>query len=1439
MGKPSPFAAALAHQGAGRLAEAEAAYRAVLALPDSPHRADACNNLGVLLNGLGRREEALACLDELARLEPDRPRAQANRGVVLRALGRNEEAVAAYQAALALDARFHSAHNNLGNLHYQEGAYAEALQHFEQAAVLQPEQLEYRFMLAKCLVEVGDLDRAEAELRVVIRQSPGHADALGTLARVWGERHCLPEALAWFDRGVAARPDYAGLIYNRGLSRLLHGDLTGGFADYERRFEVPAFPSKRIATDKPLWDGCADPGLVLLVHAEQGLGDSLQFVRFLPGAAERVGRLIFLVQGALPDVLDLAGNIEVIPEGQPLPAFDRVCALLSLPHLLGITLLDAPGLPYLKLDLDKMDAWAAHFPAHLPAHTPRAALRVGLVWAGNPAHSNDAKRSVPLESLAPLLALEGVEWFSLQMGPRGADLATVDCPAGFIDLSPHIQSFADTAAALQHLDLLICVDTSIAHLAGGLGLPVWLLLPWLPDWRWQLFRDHSPWYPSMKLWRQGRPGDWQGLIADLADELKLQAGIRQGLDSPAARAVRQAVETAIETGRLFLERKEHALAAPLFWRALREVPAHARSATALAVVAFRLNRPDLAVAFGTRACRQDGGEAEQHANLGAYQRASCRPEAALASFAKGLALHPDNPALIYNRGLVRLMLGDWGGFQDYERRFDVADFPTRRLKTDKPLWNGAPLPGRTLLVHAEQGLGDSLQFARYLPQAAERVGRLLVLMQAAVRPVLRLPGNVELLAEDQAIPPYDCCCALLSLPLLLAGSPGEIPGRMPAAPYLVFPEPRPFPGAEKPGLKVGLVWAGNPGHNNDVNRSVPLSTLAPLLALPGIAWYSLQTGPRRMDIEAAGLGDVLVDCGSGLRDFSDTAALLRHLDLLVCVDTSVAHLAGGLGLPVWLMLPHAPDWRWQLGRPDTPWYPGMRLWRQPAHGQWGALTAILAEALGRLLPQAGQRAVATRADAHVDAGCRLMVREDPAAAGEPLWAALREHPFHPQANHVLGVWAYRSGHRDQAIVLAERASRYAPEDAEIRANLGVYLKAAGRYGEARHQLLAAVRLDPKHAGAQSNLGNVYGAEGRWQEALKWAEKAHKLQAANPDFSYNLGIALKENGHYPRALEIFREVQKTAGGHVKAALHAALIELLLGDFERGWADYESRWAQPDCKEVRHFSQPQWQGEPIKGQAILVHAEQGFGDSFQFLRYVPLLVEQGARVSLMVQPGLESLAARMSDQVEIIPSGGALPAFAWHCPLLSLPRAFATRLETIPARVPYIFADPDRVAAWNERLGPARGRRIGLVWAGRPTHGNDANRSMQLAQFEALLNLPDVEILSLQKGPAEAQLANAPGPIRALGGQLESFEDTAAVLSLLDGLVSVDTSVAHLAGALGRPAHVLLPAVPDWRWMLGRTDSPWYPGMKLYRQPLRGDWRTPLEQLLFDLQSAATR
>lgn len=456
-------------------------------------------------------------------------------------------------------------------------------------------------------------------------------------------------------------------------------------------------------------------------------------------------------------------------------------------------------------------------------------------------------------------------------------------------------------------------------------------------------------------------------------------------------------------------------------------------------------------------------------------------------------------------------------------------------------------------------------------------------------------------------------------------------------------------------------------------------------------------------------------------------------------------------------------------------------------------------------------------------------------AEERLREAIALNPLAPFYHNNLGNVLQALGRFQEAVVSYRDALRLDPAYVEPHSNLGPALDALGRHAEAVAAGQEAVRRRPEWAEAYMNLGNSLAKLGRHADAEAAYRQAIRLRPGYPEAYSNLGNAVLEQGRLEEAARAFEHALRLDPGNALAHWNRGWLRLLEGDYERGWQEYEWRWVTGNAA-PRNFRQPVWDGSSLWGATILLHAEQGLGDTVQFIRYAPWVKEAGGRVVVECQARLAPLVKSVEGVDEVVSCGDALPSFDTHIGLLSLPRVFATRLETVPAAVPYFRVEVARRERWRERLAQAPGFKVGLAWAGSPTHKNDRSRSMPLAALAPLAEVPGVALFGLQRGPQAAELAAARFPITNLEEEAGDVVDTAAILMNLDLVIAVDTMVAHLAGALARPVWTLLPYMPDFRWMLGRADSPWYPTMRLFRQPRPGDWAAVVEQVREELRHA---
>ncbi|MEO5374746.1 MAG: tetratricopeptide repeat protein [Alphaproteobacteria bacterium] len=506
----------LVHRARGRVDEAVASFRQALEL--APTDTSVLINLGSLLQDLGQVAEAIACYRTALETNPTSAAACNNMGLALTQLGLTEEATRWFSHAISLAPTFVEALNNLGNMMLRTDPMV-AAEFYRRAVAVKPDHVNAWFNLGEALTRMSWLGEAETCYKRALGLDPRLALAHAGLANIRHYERRVEDALAITERALAMDPGCLQARWNRARALLLLGRYEDGWRDYECRLDLDRpRPEEFLRTQ---WDGRPLPGGTLLLRAEQGLGDTLQFVRFVATVAERSGaRVVLEVQPPLGRCLGgLPGAAQVLVRGEPLPAFDAQCALGSLPGLLGVTLDTVPAsVPYVVPDPGLVDHWRDRLPDAGGAGSPRR--RIGLAWAGNPGHAQDLSRSMALSQLAPLLEVPGLHIVSLQKGP-GAEQAHADGLAGRLTpLGEAFTDLADTAAVMASLDLVITVDTAVAHLAGALGRPVWVLLSHVPDWRWGLEGDRSPWYPSARLFRQPTAGDWTTVVEEVVAALK-------------------------------------------------------------------------------------------------------------------------------------------------------------------------------------------------------------------------------------------------------------------------------------------------------------------------------------------------------------------------------------------------------------------------------------------------------------------------------------------------------------------------------------------------------------------------------------------------------------------------------------------------------------------------------------------------------------------------------------------------------------------------------------------------------------------------------------------------------------------------------------------------------------------------------------------------------
>jgi tetratricopeptide (TPR) repeat protein len=526
----------LIHARLNQPAEALASYDKVLAL--KPDDADALNHRGNALKTLDRLDEALASYDRAIGIRPGYAAAFNNRGVVLQKLKRPGEALASYDRALALKPDDADAVNNRGIMLKELGRFDEALAHYDQALALEPDFAEAFVNRGNALKELKRFDAALGSYDQALALKPDNPEGFNNRGNLLQDLGQLDAAVASYDRALAVRPNYADARLGKSLCLLLQGDFERGWRDYEARWETEAMQPGRRDFAQRLWLGDVDvSGVTILLHGEQGFGDTLQFCRFAKQVAQRGARIVLEVQPPLRSLIaTLDRSIPVIATGDAIPSFDLHCPLLSLPLALKMTPGTIPAeSPYLSAPAEKTRQWSDRLGnGTTPGANRGAGLRVGLAWAGNPrpgmfdANRIDRQRSIGFDELAPLFQSTDCEFYSLQKGgDAAAQLRRSVFGPRVVDWTDELADFTDTAALIENLDLVVTVDTAVAHLAGALGKPFWLINRVNTCWRWLVDREDSPWYPTARIFRQTHHGDWSPVVERVAGELRRWCATRR------------------------------------------------------------------------------------------------------------------------------------------------------------------------------------------------------------------------------------------------------------------------------------------------------------------------------------------------------------------------------------------------------------------------------------------------------------------------------------------------------------------------------------------------------------------------------------------------------------------------------------------------------------------------------------------------------------------------------------------------------------------------------------------------------------------------------------------------------------------------------------------------------------------------------------------------
>lgn len=866
----------------------------------------------------------------------------------------------------------------------------------------------------------------------------------------------------------------------------------------------------------------------------------------------------------------------------------------------------------------------------------------------------------------------------------------------------------------------------------------------------------------------------------------------------------------------------------------------------------KLHRSAQALVCYDRALELAPGDAEVFNNRAIALQYLCRWPEAFANYERALSHNPDYSLARFHRGLARLAHHRYQkGWLDYEARLLSVD--SLAPPCSAPRWEGQSLAGRKVLVYGEQGLGDEIMFASCIPEvmgaAAQCVIECAPRLQglfarsfptAAVRPT----GNENSkLADAEG---FDFQVPIGNLPRHFRQSISDFPdhtGYLRPSPDRVAAWSRRLE-ALGPGLKVGLSWRGGTHKTRSPLRSMDLAALLPILKLPGIVFVSLQyTSEAAAEVNAfnARHGIEIRHWPEAIDDYEETAALMTALDLTVSVCTAVVHLGGALGRPVWVMAPTGAEWRYGHAGEAMPWYPSVRIFRQRHEGAWGEPIEALARRLETFTSAEAAKTVREAAHACNREGVEKLRAGDFRGARESFDTALAKMPYLAEAHSNLGIALLEQGLEGEGEQALREAIELDPGLLSARENLAVLL--AGRYDhDAAVSAWDDVLVrDSRHANAHAARAFLALREGRFEEASVLRERALELGGDATALRMQEAAGLAMSGDTAGARALLGTLGPAADPH-DLEWELALCDLYDSRFAQGWPLYEARLHRRYEASRRPYRYPEWDGQRVLEGSLLILGEQGTGDEIMFASCYREAITRAGNCIIECEPRLAALFARSFPESQVVgqPRHSANPRLLGRSDIAaqvycgSLPKFFRTRADDFPQHAGYLEPDGRRVDEWRRRLSnEGRKRRVGIAWNGGLKHTRRSLRSVVPEVFAQILRVPEVEFVSLQHdddGSVAAELARLSGArVHVFSEAFANFDELAALVASLDCVVTVCSTVVHLAGALGTPTLVLTPRHAEWRYLLEGPSMPWYPSVRLFRQARSGDWAPVIQDV----------
>ncbi len=1419
----------------------------------SPNNPEIMLNLGYLCEKENNFEKATTFYEAALDVNSDFVEAYFNLGNIYKRKENWEEARHYFSKAVFISKDHYKALNSLGYVHHKQGHYHKAIQYYKKSIEKNSDYIDAHLNYGASLVEIGEIESSIRQYEFILEREPKNQDA----------------------------------HFNYAVALLLKGNYEKGFEEYEYRSK------DKIINDSKVWKGEGLNNKTILIHDEQGIGDTVQFIRFINLIKSVNTKVIFRSRKAL---LPLLKNINVINEIVNLEDeftkdYDYEIQLLSLPHILKTSLKTLPAFnKYLAVNENIHEGWRRKLESKK--------VKIGFAWRGNPKNIDNYKRSVSVEQFEQLLHLKEYEFYPLQKDINDKEREFLSKFSNIHFFDNEIDNLVDTAALIANLDIVITVDTAFTHIAGALGKQVWLLLASVPDWRWLLNRNDSPWYPTVKLFRQKKTGEWKGVFNEIqsklssvieplddTNELKLIA-----FDSHTKNDLEKAklfYEILLERnpeddeinfwlGKLYVQENDLNKAVPYleisysvdssnkeYSKTLKECYAqHAdefiknekfedAEEVFEKLIQFEISEPNIYSNYGfvlqvlqkydtaqlwikkAIAIKRDPNYLAALANNFYFQGKYLK---AISLYDEALEIDPENSSFRFHKGLVHLLLEDFETGWNY---YSYRSYNNELLKDlqGQKIWDGKIYQNKTLAVFVEQGFGDTIQFSRYVLLIKNKFEKILFFVQPELYNLFKdfckdikiYPLNKKSLQNNQ----YDFYVPLLEIPRLQRTRADTIPSD---TPYLqpsteLINKWKHFVNDEAK-IKVGLVWRGGQKDILNRRRFLKLKDYLPLFKNTDVAFYILQYGLTEEEKNVLKNYENVKVLGNN--NFEDCAAVISLLDIVISPDTYSTHLAGALDIDAYLLLENSSDWKWLLNRNDSPWYSSVKIFRKQYNTNWQGIIEQVYSELQNVIEERKNEDDLLRS---IEFARKFIDQNKIDRAINEFSKILAKNPKNPEAIFYLGYCYHLKNDLHSAYENYSKVINFDPAHYNAYNNLGIILKDFRRFSEAEKCFNISIKIKKDNPVALNNLGIVYDLKGEFENAIHSFKKAVNKNRNYAEAYLNLANSYQAINSIEQALESINKAIEIDPNYVDAHFNKSLILMKFGNLKEGLSEYEWRKKKDDYAQ-RKFSKPELSTQDLKNKTIFVYDEQGFGDTLQFVRYLYKLKEKGANIIFECHSSLYDLVKNI-DVVDVVTERVNFEEpdvhYDYHFSLLSLPLYFNTNINDIPNTTPYLLPDKASAEYWRNYLSKYNGLKVGIVWEGKKPLYN-THRASSLNDFIELTKIENVKFFSLQVGDAaqkNKKLIDNHGIID-LSQSIKNFNTTASIINNLDLVITIDTSVAHLSGALNISTWTLLSYKADWRWFTETEESIWYPSMKLYRQKEFGNWSEVINRVSNDLR-----